>query len=196
VQVGQTEMRPVLTSIAAESPEFLYYPIFIPEGAALTQQARETSGLEETELAGADGMLSPDFIDAAGDSAEGMYMSGPDLGFAGGFYKDEFLPAYEEQYGEKPSAAFHAHSYDAANVVFQAIEEVAIESDDGSLLIPRTQLRDAVYATSGLEGIIGTIDCNETGDCLPETTIAVNQITGGDFEVVFTTTISLEEAGG
>jgi branched-chain amino acid transport system substrate-binding protein len=196
VQVGQTEMRPVLTSIAADSPDFLYYPVFIPEGAALTQQARETPGLENADLAGADGMLSPDFVDAAGDSAEGMFLSGPDLGFKGGFYQDEFLPAYEEQFGEQPSAAFHAHSYDAANIVFQAIEEVAIEQDDGGLLIPRTQLRDAVYATEGYEGIVGTIDCNDTGDCLPETTIAVNEVRNGKFEVVFTTTLSLEEVSG
>ena len=194
VQVGQTEMRPVLTSIAADSPDFVYYPVFIPEGAAITQQARDTQGLEDADLAGADGMLSPDFVDAAGDSSEGMYLSGPDLSFKGGFYQDEFLPAYEEQFGEKPTAPFHAHSYDAANVVFQAIEEVAVE-DGGTLLIPRTQLRDAVYGTD-YEGILGQISCNETGDCLPETTIAVNQVTNGEFKVLFTVTLSLEEVSG
>ncbi|MGH2694544.1 MAG: branched-chain amino acid ABC transporter substrate-binding protein [Actinomycetota bacterium] len=195
VQVGQTEMRPVLTSVAADSPEFLYYPVFIPEGAAITQQARETEGLEETDLAGADGMLSPDFVDAAGDSAEGMYLSGPDLSFKGDFYKGEFLPAYEDQYGEEPTAPFHAHAYDAANVVFEAIEEVAVETDDGGLLIPRTQLRDAVYATD-YEGILGQISCNDTGDCLPETTIAVNEVKNGEFDPIFSVTLSLEEVSG
>jgi branched-chain amino acid transport system substrate-binding protein len=195
VQVGQTEMRPVLTSIAADSPDFVYYPVFIPEGAAITQQARETSGLENADLAGADGMLSPDFVDAAGESSEGMYLSGPDLSFKGDFYSGEFLPAYEDQYGEKPTAPFHAHAYDATNVVFQAIEEVAVERDDGTLLIPRTQLRDAVYDTD-YEGILGQISCNDTGDCLPETTIAVNEVRNGQFEVVFTTTLSLEEVSG
>jgi branched-chain amino acid transport system substrate-binding protein len=195
VQVGQTEMRPVLTSIAADSPDFVYYPVFIPEGAALTQQARETSGLENADLAGADGMLSPDFVDAAGESSEGMYLSGPDLSFKGDFYSDEFLPAYEDQYGEQPTAPFHAHAYDATNVIFQAIEEVAVERDDGTLLIPRTQLRDAVYATD-YQGILGQISCNDTGDCLPETTIAVNQVKNGKFDVLFTTTLSLEEVSG
>jgi branched-chain amino acid transport system substrate-binding protein len=196
VQVGQTDMKPVLSSIAADAPDFLYYPIFIPEGAAITQQARETSGLENTDLAGADGMLSPDFIEAAGDASEGMYLSGPDLSFKNTFYQDEFLPAYKEQYGEQPSAPFHAHAFDASNVVFQAIEEVAIETDDGGLLIPRTQLRDAVYATSGYEGIVGTIDCNDTGDCLPVTVIAVNQVKGGEFKPIFDAELSLEEVSG
>ena len=46
-------MRPVLTSIATDSPEFLYYPVFIAEGGFITTQAKEIAGLEETVLAGA-----------------------------------------------------------------------------------------------------------------------------------------------
>jgi branched-chain amino acid transport system substrate-binding protein len=80
VNVGDTDMRPVLTSIATNKPDFLYYPIFIAEGAFITRQAKEVNGLEETTLAGSDGMISPDFIEAAGDAAEGMYISG--LSFA------------------------------------------------------------------------------------------------------------------
>src|SRR5919106_3875872 len=41
VSVGDRDMRPVLTTIAPDQPELLYYPVFIPEGAAITQQARE-----------------------------------------------------------------------------------------------------------------------------------------------------------
>ena len=32
----------VLGNIAADSPEFLYFPIFVAEGALITQQAQET----------------------------------------------------------------------------------------------------------------------------------------------------------
>jgi branched-chain amino acid transport system substrate-binding protein len=195
IQVGDKDFKPVLTSIAAKSPEFLYYPVFIPEGAGITQQARETSGMETTDLGGADGMLSPDFIEAAGgDSAEGMYLSGPDLAFSGSFYKEEFLPAYTEVSGEdEPISVFHAHSFDATNMVLDAIEEVAIETDDGGLLIPRTQLRDALFETSGFEGVIGELTCNENGDCNPQTTIAVNQVKNGEFKPVFQATLTLEE---
>lgn len=194
VSVGQRNMRPVLTGIATGQPDFLYYPIFIAEGAAITQQAREISGLSETALAGADGMLSPDFVKAAKEASEGMFLSGPDLGFKGDFYSNDFLPAYEERYGEEPTAAFHAHAFDAATVVFQAIEEVAIESD-GALLIPRSDLRDAVYELEH-EGIVGQISCNDTGDCLPETTIAVNEVKDGEFDPIFKVELNLEEVGG
>ena len=44
----------------------------------------------------------------------------------GDFYSNEFVPAYEEQFGSEPTSVFHAHSFDAANVLFDAIEQVAV----------------------------------------------------------------------
>jgi branched-chain amino acid transport system substrate-binding protein len=76
-----SDVTPVLTTIAAGEPEMIYYPVFVVLGSNLTLQARQTPGLEETILAGADGVLSSQFLDAAGDAALGMYLSGPDLGF-------------------------------------------------------------------------------------------------------------------
>jgi branched-chain amino acid transport system substrate-binding protein len=195
IQVGDTDFAPLLTSIAADSPEVLFYPIFLPEGGLITAQARENPDYDDVALAGADGLLTPDFVDSAGaDNAEGVFLSGPSLEFSGDFYSDEFLPAYEEQFGEEPTAAFHAHSYDAANMVFDAIEAVAIETDDGGLLIPRTQFRDELGATSGYEGITGSLTCDENGDCQPSATIAVNEVADGDVNnPVFEATLELEE---
>lgn len=170
-----TNVTPVLTTIAAAGPpEFLYYPVFIPLGPNLTQQARQVDGLENTTLAGADGILSPDFLEAAGDAALGMYLSGPDLGFGNEIY-DTFLATYDERYGGEPVAAFHAHSYDATMILLDAVEQVAQVGDDGTMLIGRQALRDAVAATSGYEGITGTLTCDENGDCA-DPRIAVNEV--------------------
>jgi ABC-type branched-subunit amino acid transport system substrate-binding protein len=182
VNVGDTDMRPVLTSIATGKPEFLYYPVFIAEGGFITTQAKEIAGLEETVLAGADGMFSPDFVKAAGEAAEGMYISGPDLAFSGEAYQT-FLADYEEILGSGPVSAFHAHAFDATNMVFAAIEAVGTTDAEGNTVIGRQALRDALYATSGMEGITGSISCNELGDCA-DPKIAVNQITGGEYKPV------------
>lgn len=180
ITVGQTDFTGVLENIAADSPEFLYYPIFVAEGALITQQARETAGLDDTVLAGADGMLSPDWIAAAGDAAEGAYLSGPDLDFSGDFYADEFLPLYTEVSGEDaPISAFHAHAFDAYNMIAQAIEEVYF-TDGGTTYIPRTALRDAFFSMSGFEGITGSLTCNENGDCA-DAKISVSEVTDGEF---------------
>jgi len=191
IQVGDKDFKPVLTAIGATSPDFLYYPVFIPEGAGITQQVRQTPALEGSDLGGADGMLSPDFVEAGGDATEGMYLSGPSLEFESGFYKDEFLPAYEEKF-DAPASVFHAHAFDATNILFDAIEEVGIE-EDGTLFIPRTALKDAVLATEGHEGITGTLTCNVTGDCQPQATMAVNIVKNGEFDPIFEATLELPE---
>ncbi len=79
VNVGDTDMRPVLTTIAAASPEFIYYPIFTAEAGFVTSQAKEVPGLENVKLGAADGSFSQDFVNAAGDAAQGMYLSSPDF---------------------------------------------------------------------------------------------------------------------
>jgi branched-chain amino acid transport system substrate-binding protein len=184
IQVGDKDMKPVLTTIAADAPEFLYYPVFVAEGGLITSQAREIDGLAETDLGGADGMLTPDWIAAAGEeSAEGVYLSGPDLEFSGDFYEADFLPAYEEAYGE-PTSVFHAHAFDATNMLIEAIEEVAIE-EDGTTYIPRTALKDRMFETADYEGVIGSLTCDENGDCNPGASISVSVVEAGDFSRIW-----------
>ncbi|MEA2651280.1 MAG: branched-chain amino acid transport system substrate-binding protein [Chloroflexota bacterium] len=184
ITVGDTDFSGVLENIAADSPEFLYFPIFVAEGALITQQARETAGLEDTILAGADGILTPDWLSAAGDAALGAVLSGPDLAFSGDFYADEFLPAYTEVSGEDaPISVFHAHAFDAYNMLADAIEEVAFD-DGGTTYIPRTALRDAFFATSGYEGVTGTLTCDENGDCA-DAKISVSEVQEVDGELQF-----------
>jgi branched-chain amino acid transport system substrate-binding protein len=194
IQVGDTDFQPTLTDIAADAPDMPVFPIFLPEGGLIAQQAADISGLADTALAGADGIWTPDFVDSAGDAAEGVYLSAPSLEFSGDFYEAEFKPAYTERTGEEePTAAFHAHSYDAFNIVAQAIDEVAIEGPDGSTLIPKVELRDAIFATEGYEGITGTLSCNENGDCQQTATMAVHQVEGGSVEnPIFESTRGLE----
>ncbi len=183
VNIGDTDMRPVLTSIAATGPEFLYYPIFIAEGAFITVQAKEIGGLEGVILSGADGMISPDFIEASGEAAEGMYISGPDLGFSGPV-AERFFELHLELYGEDPISAFHAHAFDAANMILDAIEKAAVQDADGTLHIGRQALRDALYATSGLAGMTGTLTCTEYGDCA-DPKISVNEIQNGEYIAIW-----------
>ena len=177
IQPGDTDMRPVLTKIATTKPEMLYYPIFVAEGGLVTKQSKDIEGLGATVKGmGADGLFAPDFLKAAGASAEGMYLSSPDFSAFGSDYSDKFVPAYEAAYGQKPTSAFHAHAYDSANMIIAAIEKVAVKNADGSLSIGRQALRDALFATTDMKGLTGNITCGATGDC-GDPHIAVYQIT-------------------
>lgn len=180
-----TDFRTVLSTIAATGPELIYYPIFTAGGAGMTVQARENTDLADVELAGADGMQSGTFLELAGAAGDGLYTSGPDLAFPGSFYEETFLPAYYELCNcEKTISVFHAHAFDAANLLFAAIEEAGIEGADGTLYIPRTALRDAFFATSGFEGITGSLTCDENGDCA-DPHISVSLIGGGTYERIW-----------
>jgi len=179
VNKGDTDMRPVLAAVAAAGPpEFLYYPVFTAEGGFLTKQAKETSGLENTILAAADGMISGAAIDAVGEAGEGMYFSGPDLSFSGGTY-EAFLAKYIEKYGSEPISVFHAHAFDAANMIFACVEEVGVD-DGGALHVGRQALRNCLYATKDYAGITGTLTCNEYGDCA-DAKISVSQLQSGEY---------------
>ena len=184
VTVGDTDFSGVLGNIAADSPEFLYFPIFVAEGALITQQARETAGLEDTILGAADGVFTPDWLEATGDAAESVLLSGPDLAFAGDFYEADFLPAYTEVSGEESTiSVFHAHAFDAYNLLAEAMDAVAFE-DGGTTYIPRTALKDAFFSTSGYEGITGTLTCDENGDCA-DAKISVSEVQSGAFERIW-----------
>jgi len=175
VSKGQTDMKPVLTRVAASAPEVLYFPIFVAEGGFIAAQAREVSGLENTVLIGSDGMFTADFVNAAGPAAENMYLSSPNFSAFQAGYED-FVGKYEAKFGTKPISAFHAHAYDAANILFNAIEKVAVTADDGTVYVPKKALRDAIYATKDHQGITGVLSCSESGDC-GAPLIAVYQIT-------------------
>jgi branched-chain amino acid transport system substrate-binding protein len=188
INVGDTEFRTVLESIAADSPDLLYFPIFDPEGPLIAQQTQDIAGLEDTVLFGSDGIKDQGFLDTAGDVAEevGMYFSGPDLNF-GGAYESDFLPAYTELSGEEgPIAPYHAHGYDAANIIFDAIEAVAVEDADGNLFIPKDAVRQYVADLTDFPGLTGSLSCDEFGDCGSEF-VSVAQVVDGAFSEIWTT---------
>jgi branched-chain amino acid transport system substrate-binding protein len=179
VNKGDTDMRPVLTSVAAAGPpEFLYYPVFTAECAFLTKQAKEVAGLENTLLAAADGCISDAAAEAIGEPGEGMVFSGPDISFSGDAY-ETFKMNYRAKYGTDTLSVFHAHAYDATNMLFTCIEQVAIEDGD-TIHVGRQALRDCLYATSGFTGLTGSLTCDQYGDCA-DPKISVSELQGGEY---------------
>jgi branched-chain amino acid transport system substrate-binding protein len=199
VNSEDTDFKAPLRSLAEGDPDVLYFPIFVAACTLVIKQAREI--MPDATLVVSDGCLSSDTLKNAGADAEGTYASSPDISVFQGdpFYADEFVPAYQEAFGSAPLAVFHAHSYDAVNILMDAVEAVAIENDDGSLSIPRQALRDEVFATSGYEGVTGTITCTELGDCATDVTIGLFlapgwPVEGGtDEPAVYSDTKSLDD---
>jgi branched-chain amino acid transport system substrate-binding protein len=179
VNVGDTDMRAVLTSAAADTPDVLYFPIFEPEGPFIVAQSSEIDGLENTTLFGADGLLTASFASNSGENADGMYLSGPYL--SGSAY-DAFLGSWDAAYGGAPPSGFHAFAYDCTNMMLDAIESVGVVGSDGSLSIGRQALRDAMAATANYDGLSGVLSCSETGDCATGEALGVFAITAAEVD--------------
>ena len=168
VNKGDTDMLPVLTEVAAGSPEGLFLPIFPEEAGPILRQSSQVDGLEGLTRIGGGGLLVSEFL--ALPQSEGFYFAGPELDFGGnvneatGRSGDELTAAYQERYGESSTSAYLAHAYDATTILLRAIEEAAV-AEGSALYIDRAKLREALAGTSGFSGIIGAISCDEFGDC-------------------------------
>lgn len=164
VNVGDTDMKPVLTSIATGAPELIYFPIFEPESDLIAAQSKEVPGLENTILMSADGSFADTFPEATGSAAVGMYLSGPYVDVNNPDYA-AFIDKWKNQIGGVPPSGFHAHAYDATNILLNAIEAVAVQDQDGTVHVPRQALRDWIYALKDYKGLTGNLTCDENGDC-------------------------------
>jgi ABC-type transport system substrate-binding protein/ABC-type branched-subunit amino acid transport system substrate-binding protein len=178
VNVGDTDMRPVLTRIKANEPELIYFSAFPAEGAFIRTQMADV-GMEDVLMMGADGIRAQSFIDGAGEAAEGVYASAADIAEAGPGLQD-FLVKYKDTYGEDPIAPFHAHAYDAYMMILDAIDRAAVVDQDGNLLIGRKALRDAIRSTTDFQGLTGTLTCSENGDC-GRGVVAVSVVQNGEW---------------
>ena len=183
VNVGDTDMRAVLTTVAADKPDVLYFPIFEPEGDFIIAQSSDIAGMENTTLMSADGMLAASMPENAGPNAVGMYLSGPYVK-SGGAY-DDFLKKWDTKFGGTPPSGFHAFAYDATNMLMDAVENVAVQDADGTLHVGRQAIRDYLSNLTDYKGLTGTLNCTDKtfpgvgtshGDCATGQALAIFQI--------------------
>jgi len=166
VNKGDADMRPVLNAVVASEAELLFFPVFRMEGDYIVLQAREIEGLENLTLMSAEGLYFEAFVEAVDEAGVGMYFIAPAT--PEGPAHDAFVSRYETKYNEPlTSTPYYAHTYDAVNVLLNAIQAVAVQDAkaDGTLHIGRQALRDALYATAGHQGLTGRLTCDEYGDC-------------------------------
>ncbi len=170
VNVGETEMHPILTDIATYEPELIFFPIFQPEGNFIAVQAKEVIGLEDVYLVGAGGLFLSDFAVNSGASAIGMYLASPRISNE---RYDQLLLKWEEKIGGTPPAGYHAHMYDATFLLLDAILAATEVDENSRLTIGLQAVRDKLNAVEEHVGVTGLLTCNQTGDCASRDTLAI-----------------------
>lgn len=193
IRSGSTDMSEVLTEVAAVDPDLLFLPLWDPEASIIARQLMELEGLEDTILMITDTAGTEFAVDAEG-GGQGVYI-------VTSYLESEAYDAFVERYTQVNAFAptpstFHAHAYDAAKLLFDTIESVAVVRGNGTLSIGRQALRDALTATENYPGVTGRLSCTPTGDCGSQTAMGVFMISQenvGDAwvqDLVYTPTVS------
>ena len=168
VAKGQTDMAAVLARFDKADPDGVFIPLFVAEATSLIQQLVKRDTLKGVTIIGGAATLVTEFL--ALPESEGVYFMAPDLGDSsntnqatGRSYAD-VLAAFDAAYGGPSTSPYWAHGYDATTLLLSAIKQIAVVDGD-SLYIDHAALRDALDGTADFQGIIGTMTCDDFGDC-------------------------------
>lgn len=151
---GDTDMSSQLTKIRAAEPDAVLIWAAGKEAAIIARNARQLNMAQP--LYGGSGIARAEFIEGAGEAAEGVRLGTGKILVPEAFGVDSeayevatsFISRYETAYGTKPDI-FAGHAYDAIGLIADALGRI-----DGE--VTSASLRDALEETSGWVGIDGT----------------------------------------
>ncbi|MHC1691956.1 MAG: ABC transporter substrate-binding protein [Sphaerochaetaceae bacterium] len=155
-QIGDKDFKTQLTKIKAANPDAIYIPNYTAEMAQILEQASQL-GVKIPFLS-CDGFSNPEIYDLAGNYTNGVVYVGPTQVAASEAYNN-FVAKYNKTYNVAPDS-FATNAYDAAYVLFAAMEKVYKETGK----FDRKAIRDAFAATKDFAGVTGKINFAENGD--------------------------------
>lgn len=163
----------VMTGIAAMDPDIVYLGAIVNLNASkLLVDMRSVMPADQVAFMGPDGLINQAFVDGAGDAAEGAYITFAglppgELTGPGATWRETMV----ERVGHEPDA-YAIYAFECAVVALQGIDQ-AQDKDRKAIL-------DAMFATEGFNGLLGTWSFTETGDTDSQT-ISLNVVQDGQF---------------
>ena len=175
-----SDYKALAEKIKATKPDLVYYGGITQNNAGqLWRDLRDA--MPEVKLMGPDGIAESEFIAAAGEAAEGTYVTSgavsPDQ--LTGLGKD-WLAKYTAKFPNNPAEVYTAYGYEAAKVVLAAIERASAKNPADTLAL-RALVLDEVKATKDFVGVLGTWSFDAAGDTsLTDMTALI--VTAGEFK--------------
>ncbi len=143
----------------------------VPSDAGnLVQQFRE-AGFEQPILS-ADGFDTPLLTEVAGDLADETFFSTHVALNSDDAQVQEFVAAYEEEYGRAPENAFAALGYDTMLIIADAIERAG-SADPAAI-------QAALEETDSLDAVTGNISYSADSH-VPQKSVTIIGVEGGEF---------------
>lgn len=176
----ETDYKALAAKIADSGAELMYFGGITQQNAGqLWKDVREADA--DIMLMGPDGIYEEAFITAAGDAAEGTYLT------FGGTTRDQYTGAadtWADAFEAKGNAieVYTIYGYEAANVTLAAIEK-ASKAGAKDVAALRAGTIDALLATSNFVGVLGTWSFDANGDT-SNTLFSGSQVKAGEFTFV------------
>ena len=168
VAKDQTDMASVLDRFDEADPDGVFISLFPVEAMSFIQKLARRNTMEGATIISGTASFVTEFL--ALPESEGTYFTGPDLGDnrntnqATGRSFADVLATFNATYGGPSTSPYWSHGYDAATLLLSAIKQIAVVDGD-TLYIDHAALRDALDGTVDFQGIIGTMTCDDFGDC-------------------------------
>jgi len=173
-----TDFNALVTKIKGTNPDIIYYGGIYNAGALLAKQSKD-AGLS-APLMGGDGLYDAEFIKlASAASAEGDFATSVGLPLDKLPAGQEFKSAFEAKYPGIEIAAYDAYSFDAANVIIEAIVKEAAANGAANITSPAA--RDAIIknvAATDMTGVTGKVAFDSKGDTTNKA-ITLYTVSGG-----------------
>jgi branched-chain amino acid transport system substrate-binding protein len=157
-----------LLNANAEQPDVLFIAAIPNEAGITTRQFRE-AGFTQPILSG-DGFDTPLIAEVAGDLADAVYYSTHASLDNAAEKVQNFVTAYEAEYGRPPENAFAALGYDTMNLIADAIGRASSTEP--------VAIRDALAGTQGFDAVTGTVSYPE-GERKPSKSVTIIQVQDG-----------------
>lgn len=158
IMQGEKDFTPVLIEIKSKAPQLIYFGGMAAEASLLVRQMKRIE-FKAKFMSDDRCFTERDFIKPAGEAAKGAFVTYVKTPASAAFI--EWTKRFEAKYG--PRQTFSPQAYDAANILMMAVEKVAEKNKDGSLVIGKKNLRDAISVMQH-DGVTGRISFDEFGD--------------------------------
>lgn len=178
-QSGDADFSSQIARLRAldEQPDAIFMSAVPSDAGNLVQQFRE-AGFEQPILS-ADGFDTPLLVEVAGDLSNGVYFSTHASLASDDPQIQDFVAAYEAEYGHPPENAFAALGYDTMLIIADAITRAGSAEPDA--------IREAMAQTTDLDLVTGTISYAE-GSRVPTKSVTIIGVQDGEF--VFQTEVT------
>jgi branched-chain amino acid transport system substrate-binding protein len=156
----ETDYSSVVSQVAAEEPDFIFYGGYTPQAGPLAKQLKE-AGVTATFMTD-DGAKDPTFGDLAGSAADGALASCPCVDPLKLDAASSFVEGMRAEYGENAPGTFAADMFDVTNLVIEALRAYDGDVEDNEAV--RQHVVDHFADTEGFEGVAKSYTWSDVGE--------------------------------